>query len=738
MTETDRRTRGEKFAGAVGSIFGSLAGGAVGGFQKQLSPVAGPLYDRWQGQTGAPQAEPLVANEKAYGVVANVYSCVSAIATSGAGVPLILKQKTGPDQHKWKKIDTHPLLDLLACPNPDAQETDFDLLEALFSDWSLSGNWYLYTLRNNDGLTERAYRLRPLQMKVVPSKERRVHGYTMTVNGEITSFTRDEIGQSKTFNPFSDLYGLSPLSAARLGVTLDTQAQLWNIDFFKNNATPASALIVPGRLTPEKTKQLREDWDKGYKGPGKQHRLAILSGGADVKMMGIPHDDMDFLAQRRFSREELMSVYGVYPFIISVLEYANYANADAQMLAFWYNTMIPKLTKMARALTRILCWPYDRSLVFQFDLTKIYALVRNELEMAKVDAELTRSGMYTINERRRERGLEPVAWGDVAWMQIQYQPVSGPEMSFPGLSGKGLEHDGAEVLPVAPVVSGKALYEGEVMKAGRELAWETVIAPSRGQFAKKVVGILGKQEKEVLAKINAEKRTPTEIRRWVQKRAEAKAEGLKVTDELITEAARIEAEAWLFDYEYWQTGSIKAVHPTLLNAINEGGKFGLLELGLDMDFDLVDPLVQRELKLKEFVFAEEWNNSTLLGLREELAQGIVNGENKPQLTERVKKVFGHEKKNAGVVAQTEVGAVSNAGAVEGYRQSGVVEGKQWHASGPNPRPDHIAANGQIVPIDQEFQVGGEGLRYPGDPNGQAKNVCNCHCSVLPVVADVEG
>ncbi|MCJ2563398.1 MAG: hypothetical protein LN417_04835, partial [Candidatus Thermoplasmatota archaeon] len=66
MTETDKRTGFEKFVGAVGGVFGGIAGGAVSGYQKQLSPVAGPLYDKWHGDAGAPQAEPLVANEKAY------------------------------------------------------------------------------------------------------------------------------------------------------------------------------------------------------------------------------------------------------------------------------------------------------------------------------------------------------------------------------------------------------------------------------------------------------------------------------------------------------------------------------------------------------------------------------------------------------------------------------------------------------------------------------------------------
>jgi len=732
----DEMTRSERFLGAVGNAVGGFIGGVQTGILKQ-SPIAGALYDSWKGNTGAGSAEPLTANQKAYQVSAWVYACVYAIASQGASVPLMAYRATSPDRMKWEKLPGHEILEVLQNPNPDAEESDFDLMEALFSDWELSGEWFLYSQRRDDGFPERIYRLRPDLMKVVPSKMRRVAGYKLCVNGETVDFEREEVTQSKTFNPLDDLHGMSSLRAARLAVTIDTQTQLSNLALVQDRSIPPGFLTVQGKLTDPKKKQLQEQWGKEHRG-SKVHRMGLLEGGMTFQAAGLSPQDMEFILQRKMSREEIMACFHVPPALVGVMEYSNYANMDAQMQSFWHNTMIPKVRKMQRALTRGLCWPYDRKLVLEFDLTKVWALIQNALEMAKVDAELTRNGIYTINERRAERGLEPKPWGDVAWMQIQMQPVSGPEMSFPGLSGKSLADDGAGALPAAPVVRGKALYEGEVMKAGRELAWETVIAPSRGQFAKKVVAILEKQEKEVLGKINAEKRTPTELRRWVQKRAEAKAEGLKVTDELITEAARIEAEAWLFDYEYWKTGSIKAVHPTLLTAINEGGKFGLLELGLDMDFDLVDPLVQRELKLKEFVFADEWNKSTLLRLREELAQGIVNGENKPQLTERVSKVFGHEKKNAGVVAQTEVGAVSNAGAVEGYRQSGVVEGKQWHASGPNPRPDHIAANGQIVSIDQEFQVGGEGLRYPGDPNGQAKNVCNCHCSVLPVVADVEG
>ncbi len=45
------------------------------------------------------------------------------------------------------------------------------------------------------------------------------------------------------------------------------------------------------------------------------------------------------------------------------------------------------------------------------------------------------------------------------------------------------------------------------------------------------------------------------------------------------------------------------------------------------------------------------------------------------------------------------------------------------------RPAHWEADGQIVGWDEPFIVGGEELRYPGDPQGSAGNTINCLCRV---------
>lgn len=45
------------------------------------------------------------------------------------------------------------------------------------------------------------------------------------------------------------------------------------------------------------------------------------------------------------------------------------------------------------------------------------------------------------------------------------------------------------------------------------------------------------------------------------------------------------------------------------------------------------------------------------------------------------------------------------------------------------RPEHREADGQIMELDEPFDVGGEKMQAPG-VGGSAKNVCNCRCCLL--------
>lgn len=54
--------------------------------------------------------------------------------------------------------------------------------------------------------------------------------------------------------------------------------------------------------------------------------------------------------------------------------------------------------------------------------------------------------------------------------------------------------------------------------------------------------------------------------------------------------------------------------------------------------------------------------------------------------------------------------------------------KQWDSTlDSRVRPSHQKVDGEIVDVEEKFS---NGLMYPGDPNGSAKEVVNCRCALL--------
>lgn len=87
-----------------------------------------------------------------------------------------------------------------------------------------------------------------------------------------------------------------------------------------------------------------------------------------------------------------------------------------------------------------------------------------------------------------------------------------------------------------------------------------------------------------------------------------------------------------------------------------------------------------------------------------------------------------------MIARTETMRAANAGTNELYKATGVTKHEWLTAIDGRERPEHAAANGQVVEVGKPFLVGGEELLFPGDPNGSPENTINCRCSTLPVVS----
>lgn len=95
---------------------------------------------------------------------------------------------------------------------------------------------------------------------------------------------------------------------------------------------------------------------------------------------------------------------------------------------------------------------------------------------------------------------------------------------------------------------------------------------------------------------------------------------------------------------------------------------------------------------------------------------------------------GISRMRGALIGRTETHGAANHGADQAARATGLPLMKEWVASGGSrTRDDHAEANGQQVPMDSPFKVGGELLMFPGDPIGSPWNTINCRCSVSHIV-----
>jgi hypothetical protein len=115
-----------------------------------------------------------------------------------------------------------------------------------------------------------------------------------------------------------------------------------------------------------------------------------------------------------------------------------------------------------------------------------------------------------------------------------------------------------------------------------------------------------------------------------------------------------------------------------------------------------------------------------------LEEGIEAGETLDELTARVRTLFSDfSRVRAEVVARTETGAAYEGARYLTFKDAGITQ-KGWLSGGDDgvTRATHEAADGQVRPIDDPFEVGEAKLMHPHDQVGGAsypQELINCRC-----------
>ena len=328
-----------------------------------------------------------------------VYRTVRMIAEAAASVPLLLYDG-------GQELSTHPVLDLLAHPNPrDAGAT---LREALYGHLLIAGNAYLEAVGTGQSVSE-LYALRPDRMKVVLGADGWPQAWEYRAGGGVVVFDQLQhalppILYLTLFHPLNDHYGLSPMEAAGAAIDSHNAASAWNKALLDNAARPSGALVYAGppgaTLGAEQFDRLKSELEASFQGAANAGRPLLLEGGLDWKPLSMTPKDMDFMEAKSSAAREIALAFGVPPLLLGLPGDNTYANHAEAQRAFWRQTVLPLVKRTSDSIAHWLK-PVYGSIRLEADLDQIAALAG---ERDSLWARLEACSFLTADEKRQAVG----------------------------------------------------------------------------------------------------------------------------------------------------------------------------------------------------------------------------------------------------------------------------------------------------------------------------------------------
>ena len=656
---------------------------------------------------------------------------VRVIAKKCASIELKIydKKTLRTDGDSADPYDEHELYTLLDNPVPTFREIDGWMLRYLtFAHYTLTGEFFWVIVRNGKN---------PIALLPVPAAwvtmrptvgnhNFQIYPYGTTASKALIVAQEDVVWfkDPDLSDPYGNGRGMSEPIADE--IETDEYASKVQKGFFYNDATPPFVIFSPNG-TSESAKQIKASWMDKLAGWMHKNEPAVLTG-KDVKiekLMDSPKE-LDLVESRKFLRDEALHHYQIPPEIFGILENSNRSTIDAADYMFNKNVIADLLCAIERAINRQLVVPnYGAGIVVKHN-----HIIAEDEEMAlKVYSDGLAKGVVLVNEWRTRFKL-PVLPGQDVFLRTfsiveenpgdnlkptpEPKPEPDEEITLPET-----EPDDELELEDEPKKTNKLADNTETDNDRRAKMWglfDVKASSVESPFKKQVSKIVSVQ----LSAVKASIRTALEDNKPIENALLAYFGNN--TDEAVK---RTLAPAWI---EAMEAG--------------ESHANTLLDLKAAYDTSITRKLFHLWVENFGLKKAKEINDTTHESLREklssELAESISIGES---LGLRIKRIMSAcegvydtmSKSRAMLIARTESASSVNFGSFQTYKVYGVQQ-KEWISVPDDRRRDaHGLADGQTVGIDEKFSVDGEMLDFPGDPMASAENVCNCRCTMAPVI-----
>lgn len=368
-----------------------------------LAPAEPKRGRQYASSGGGATAKPVTFDSAM--TVSAVFACIRLLAETVSSLPLNMYRLDGEGN---RTLDNqHELIKLLKY-RPNRRQTRIEFFEQLMLNLVSSGNAYI--LRGYMG--KRLVSLQVLNSGSV-EPELLANGdliyHWQQQDGTRKKLTEAEVWHVRLFG--NGLVGLSPLSHAKksIGVALAGDDKITHL--MSNGAKPTGVLLAQNWPNKEQRDGLRTEMDGLINGD--QTELAVLGGGMKFEAMSLTPEDLELLATRRFSLEEIARIFGVPSVLINDTSASTVwgSGIDSIINGFYKFDLRPYLEKLEISMVvNLLPRTEWESYELEFDADAI--LRANLKDRVEATSKQVLSGYMTPNEARKSEGRQPKPNGD--------------------------------------------------------------------------------------------------------------------------------------------------------------------------------------------------------------------------------------------------------------------------------------------------------------------------------------
>ena len=351
-----------------------------------------------------------------------VFACVGLLAESIAQLPIKLYKGIGGER---EEVREHWLYRLLY-QSPCSWMTSFGWRETAMMHLCLRGNFYAYKVRDSAG---RIVELLPLHPDTV--RVRQLDNWdleylvTLQAGRQVRCLQQDIFHVA--YRSLDGVTGLSPISYQRETIGLTLSAQEHGARLFSNGGRPGGVLSLPGSVSEEAMKRLREDWEANYGGSGNAGRTAILEQGMKFEAVTMTNSDAQYLETRKFQVEDIARIFGVPLFMIQSTEKTTSWGSGIEQMSMGYvrYTLLPWVRRWEQAIRKsLVAEARESDLEMRFNLD---GLQRSDIRSRFLSYQMgINMGVYSPNEIRELEDMPPRDGGDI-WLTPMNMRITDEE-----------------------------------------------------------------------------------------------------------------------------------------------------------------------------------------------------------------------------------------------------------------------------------------------------------------------